>query len=129
MKEGNRKQEDDWAIRQRTVKKEREVTDERGKQKAGRRLGYKAKNSEEERRRNGWKRETVKRKRTGLSSLSSILFFCNDCLEVRKSDHYLRLQVFERTSQKFCHIVGESRTPAPLFSLSDAVVIIVTISN
>jgi len=66
MKERNAKKEEDWAIGQRTVKKEGEGRAGTGKRKKGKGLGYKAKNSKEGRRRKGWNRETERRKRTGL---------------------------------------------------------------
>jgi len=63
---GRRKKEDDCVIRQRKVKKEGEGRAGKGRRKEGRGLGYKAKNSEEGRRRKGWKRETERRKKTGI---------------------------------------------------------------
>ena len=61
-----KKKEEDWVIRQRTVKKEGERRAGTRKRKEGRGLGYKEKNSEEGRRKNGWKRDRERRKRSGL---------------------------------------------------------------
>jgi len=66
MEEGQGKKKEVWAIRQRTVKKEGEGRAGTGKWKKRRGLRYEAKNSEEGRRRKGGKRETERRKRTGL---------------------------------------------------------------
>ena len=48
------------------MKKEGEGRAGKGRGKEGRRLGYKAKNSEQGRRMKGWKREMERMKKTGL---------------------------------------------------------------